>query len=125
MRNIYTVYILRCADGSYYTGMTSTVEDRMLQHHQGIHKDAYTASRCPLSLVYTAEFQEVFDAIAWERQIKRWSRKKKEALIHNDSNTLHFLSQRRTTVSHISKICIKNRERYRHIKVITGQCHGS
>lgn len=79
--HVYTVYILRCADGSYYTGLTSALAQRMAEHQSGVYHTCYTYARRPLYLVYTSEFSNVFQAIDWERKIKRWSRKKKQALI--------------------------------------------
>jgi predicted GIY-YIG superfamily endonuclease len=79
----FWVYILRCGDRSYYTGHTDNLELRMVQHEAGTF-GGYTEDKKPLELVY---WQEVFsrdEALASERQIKRWSRRKKEALINKD-----------------------------------------
>jgi len=91
------VYILRCADGSYYTGLTRTElpEARVLQHNAASFPDAYTASRRPVTLVYAEHLERVTDAIAAERRIKGWSRAKKEALIAGDWCALQALSKRR------------------------------
>lgn len=76
-----TVYIVRCSDGSYYTGLTKQeVEARVWEHNEGIY-DGYTAKRRPVELVFTETYDRIIDAIARERQIKGWSRAKKEALI--------------------------------------------
>lgn len=75
----YFVYILECSDGSYYTGVTSNLERRINQHSSGLIK-GYTSSRLPLSLVYSNRFTNVTDAITAEKQIKGWSRAKKQAL---------------------------------------------
>lgn len=88
----YHVYILRCADGSYYTGVTNDVERRFCSHSDGNDPSSYTFKRRPVQLVYVAEFQEVYDAISWEKQIKRWNRKKKEALIAREYERLPGLS---------------------------------
>jgi putative endonuclease len=79
------LYVLRCSDGSYYTGTSrhDDVETRVSQHNLGMF-DGYTARRRPVELVYTAHFDRIVDAIAAERQMKGWSRKKKEALIRGD-----------------------------------------
>ncbi len=90
-------YILRCADGSYYTG-TSRVDDletRLSQHNQG-YFGGYTATRRPVTLAYSARFDHITDAIAYERQVKGWSRAKKEALIRGDFELLQGLSKRRS-----------------------------
>ena len=76
-------YILKCADGSYYTGRTTNLDQPMYQHHAGTFK-GYTSIRRPVRLVWVQEFSDVNDAIKAERQIKGWNRKKKEALIRND-----------------------------------------
>ena len=88
-------YILRCADGSYYTG-TSRADDldtRISQHNQGFF-EGYTARRRPVTLVYSAHFEHITDAIAYERRVKGWSRAKKEALICGNFERLQQLSSR-------------------------------
>jgi putative endonuclease len=86
---------LLCADGSYYTGTTRTeLEIRMAQHQAG-HFDGYTATRLPVALFYSEYFERIVDAIAAERQIKGWSRAKKEALIAGRFDLLPALSRRR------------------------------
>jgi predicted GIY-YIG superfamily endonuclease len=86
------LYILRCADGSYYTGTTrTTLELRIAQHNDGTF-DGYTARRRPVILLFSQEFANITDAIAAERQVKNWSRAKKEALIRGDYETLRSLS---------------------------------
>jgi putative endonuclease len=92
---LYFVYMLRCSDGSYYIGLTNDVERRVAEHQSGMIPKCYTHSRRPLKLVYRAEFREVTDAIAWEKHIKRWSRKKKEALARGDEDALKQFSKRR------------------------------
>ena len=90
------VYILRCADGSYYTGSTrASLEDRVAQHNSGT-LGGYTASRRPVKLVFREEFQRITDAIAAERQLKNWSRAKKEALIRGDFDELRVLAKSKT-----------------------------
>ena len=90
------LYILRCADGSYYTGTTrSDLEIRISQHETG-HFDGYTATRRPVTLVFSDYFDQIVDAIAAERQIKGWSRAKKEALIAGRFDLLPGLSRRRS-----------------------------
>jgi len=77
----YYIYILKCKDGSYYIGQTNNVESRVNTHKLGVIKGCYTYKRRPLELVYVASFATRKEAFAAERQIKNWSRKKKEALI--------------------------------------------
>ena len=86
------VYILRCSDGSYYTGCTTNLQKRMTEHNEARY-DGYTAGRLPIRLLWTEEFVDVRDAIVLERKIKRWTRKKKEALIKGDFQLLHELSR--------------------------------
>ncbi|MFO1124290.1 MAG: GIY-YIG nuclease family protein [Methylocystis sp.] len=90
-----SVYILLCADGSYYTGLTrKEVETRVSEHNLGIDAD-YTARRRPVKLVWSEHFELLTEAIAMERQIKGWSRAKKEALIRRDYDALPALAARK------------------------------
>jgi putative endonuclease len=88
--------MLRCADGSFYVG-SATGDDltlRIAQHHAGTF-EGYTSLRRPVELVWSEHFDRITDAIAAERQIKGWSRKKKEALIKGDWDWLKQLAKRR------------------------------
>jgi putative endonuclease len=87
------VYILKCSDGSYYTGCTNNLEKR-IQEHNFKKYDNYTLSRLPVELVYSQRFAHIKDAIVAERQIKGWSRSKKEALVNGDFELLHSLAER-------------------------------
>lgn len=89
------VYILRCSDGSYYVGSTrgEDVERRLSEHQQGLHA-GYTAARLPVALVWSGEFERITDAIAFERQLKGWSRAKKEAVIKGEWERLPGLASR-------------------------------
>ena len=90
-----TVYILRCADGSYYTGLTKQdVEARLWEHNQGLY-DGYTKKRLPVELVFTETYDRIIDAIARERRIKGWRRAKKEALIALQYERLPELARNR------------------------------
>jgi putative endonuclease len=80
----FWVYILRCADGSYYTGHTDNVEKRLGEHAIGAIPSCYTFNRRPLELVLTHEFTTRSEALISEQQIKGWSHKKKEAMIRGD-----------------------------------------
>ncbi|WP_317133615.1 GIY-YIG nuclease family protein [Flavobacterium sp. GSA192] len=77
----YFVYILKCADDSFYTGITNNLERRLSEHNAGIDKDAYTFKRRPVELVWFEMFTEPTQAIMIEKKIKGWSRRKKQALI--------------------------------------------
>jgi putative endonuclease len=85
----YFVYMLSCADGSYYVGVTNNPDARLWQHNAGIDEGCYTYRRRPVVLVYCAGFGEVTDAIAWEKRLKGWSRAKKGALASNDWTGVH------------------------------------
>jgi predicted GIY-YIG superfamily endonuclease len=81
------VYILRCADGSYYVGKTSSLMARLTEHQAGVG-GAYTARRRPVEMVYAVEHATDGGAREREKQLKRWSRAKKEALIAQDLRRL-------------------------------------
>lgn len=80
----FHVYILKCADGSYYTGHTDNMSARMQLHHTGGIKSCYTATRRPLELVFQQDFVTREEALIAEQQIKGWSRAKKEAMMRSD-----------------------------------------
>ena len=91
------VYMLRCADASYYVGV-ATGEDltkRVTEHQIGAYPGSYTYSRRPVELVWSDHFDRITDAIAAERQVKGWSRAKKQALINGKWNLIHQLAKRR------------------------------
>jgi putative endonuclease len=88
------VYILKCVDESYYVGSTGNLALRLAQHQAG-EGCTYTQCRLPVDLVFHQEFQTDQEAFVGERQIKGWSRAKKEALIHQDFDTLVRLSKSR------------------------------
>jgi len=92
----YWVYIILCADGSYYTGSTHDLEQRLRAHEDG-RAAPYTARRRPLSLVYSERHQSMKAARGRELQIKRWTRKKKQALIKGNVTGLKSLSKRKVT----------------------------
>jgi predicted GIY-YIG superfamily endonuclease len=89
----FFVYILRCSDGSFYTGHTDDLEKR-ISEHQTSHYDCYTSSRLPVELIFYATFGSRDEAIAAERQIKGWSRAKKQALADNDFERLHAYTKK-------------------------------
>jgi putative endonuclease len=89
------VYILSCADKTYYTGVTSKLEQRFFQHKSAYYPDCYTANRLPVELVFYCEFTDINLAIEKEKQIKKWSRAKKEALINGDYNSLPNLAKKK------------------------------
>ena len=88
------VYILRCADNTFYIGHTEALASREALHNSGAGAN-YTALRRPVVLMYSEYFATREAALARERQLKRWSARKKEALIAGDLATLKSLSKRR------------------------------
>ncbi|TJY34098.1 GIY-YIG nuclease family protein [Pontimicrobium aquaticum] len=92
---VYYVYILECADSTYYTGITSNLTKRFEEHTTGKHRDSYTYSRRPLNLVFYTEFTNVEIAITTEKQIKKWSKAKKKALIDGEYDKLINLAKKR------------------------------
>ncbi len=85
---------MQCSDRSYYTGSTTNLGQRIVDHNSGRYR-GYTSRRLPVQLVWSQEFSDVRDAIVLERQIKGWTRKKKEALIRGDFQMLHELARSR------------------------------
>jgi putative endonuclease len=91
------VYMLQCADGSYYVG-TATGDDlwkRVAEHETGVYR-GYTFTRRPVRLVWSEHFDRITDAIGIERKIKGWSRAKKTALIKGDWTEIKLHARRRT-----------------------------
>lgn len=86
------MYILKCADDSYYTGSTIDLELRVIQNQNGEGAN-YTRKRLPVLLVYYEEYQNIEDAFYREKQVQGWSRKKKEALIESRREDLPLLSK--------------------------------
>ena len=89
---VFYVYMLRCFDGTFYVGVTNDVERRFAEHCAGTNPTSYTHRRRPLRLVYTGEFDEPDDAIAFEKKLKGWSHKKKRAFAERDWALLKRLS---------------------------------
>ncbi len=94
----FWLYILKCSDDSYYVGHTEDLEKRLAQHVSGLG-DSYTAARRPIHLAYSAEFSSREEAIIRERQVKGWSRKKKEALCREDWAEISRLARSRNSSS--------------------------
>ena len=96
----YTVYILLCIDNSYYVGISSELDNRIVDHNSGRHPKAYTHSRRPVVLKFFEHFTDVNQAIYFEKKIKRWSRAKKKALIDGDFDRLQYLAECRNATHH-------------------------
>ena len=110
----YHVYLLRCADGSYYCGHTDELEARLLQHDEG--EIGYTATRKPVELMWRGEFETRVGALEFEQRIKGWSRAKKEALIRGDCEE----------VSRLSRSAVRSEERTPtvHPELVEGRASG-
>jgi len=92
------MYILECADGSYYVGSTKDIDRRLAQHSAG-EAAAYTRTRRPVRVVYTEEYSRIDDAFAREKQVQNWGRAKREALIEGRFGELNALSRKRPKVN--------------------------
>jgi tRNA/rRNA methyltransferase len=90
--DFYT-YMLRCSDGHYYVGHTDDLDARIAQHQAGAIP-GYTVKRRPVTLVWSDRFPDRDQAFAAERQIKGWSRAKKEALIRGDWEALRSFARK-------------------------------
>jgi predicted GIY-YIG superfamily endonuclease len=91
------VYILECADGTYYVGSTTHLEARLWQHNHGPNGATYTRRRRPVRLAWSGEFNTVAEAFAFEKQVQGWGRAKREALIRGDFDDLPGLASRART----------------------------
>lgn len=88
----FTLYILKCADGSLYIGHTDDLDARMEQHDQG-KGSSYTSKRRPLQLIHAEEFETRYEALTLERKLKGWSRAKKLAYMAGDWTSVKRLSK--------------------------------
>lgn len=96
----YYVYILRCKDNSLYVGITNDLQRRINEHNDGKLANAYTFSRRPVFLEFYQDFTDPNQAIYFEKKLKRWSKKKKEALINGNFGLLQTLSECRNATHH-------------------------
>ncbi|MDX9694312.1 MAG: GIY-YIG nuclease family protein [Bacteroidales bacterium] len=96
----YFVYILKCSDESYYTGVTNDLERRMNEHQNGVNKESYTHNRRPVELVFYNDFNDINQAIAFEKKVKGWTRKKKEAIIDDNWEKLKELAECKNETTH-------------------------
>ena len=87
------MYILECADGSYYTGSTKNLERRLREHQAGQGAN-HTKARLPVKLVYFEEYARIDKAFYREKQVQGWSRKKKQALIEGRQYLLPKLAKK-------------------------------
>ena len=96
----YYVYILKCSDGSYYIGITNNLDKRINKHKFGKHRDCYTYKRRPLEVKFHETFNDVLQAVYFEKKIKKWSAQKKRALIKGDFDLLKILAECRNNSHH-------------------------
>ncbi|WP_053971437.1 GIY-YIG nuclease family protein [Mangrovimonas sp. ST2L15] len=89
----YYVYILLCSDHLTYTGVTNNLGRRFEEHQNGLNTKCFTYKRRPLKLVFQQEFNDIEQAIYFEKKIKTWSRKKKLALSNGDFDLIQILSE--------------------------------
>jgi putative endonuclease len=94
------LYILRCSDRTYYTGVTNNPDRRLWEHNEGVYKKSYTRRRRPVEMVFCEAFSRPYDAILAEKQVSDWSRKKKEALIRGDWTAIRALAACKNATSH-------------------------
>lgn len=87
------MYILECSDGSYYIGSTKDLEYRSSEHQGGVGAK-YTSRRLPVKLVYSEEYERVSEAYVREKQVRNWSRAKREALISGNQEILPKLAKK-------------------------------
>ncbi len=93
MQDFY-VYILKCCDDSYYVGHTDDIEKRIAEHELNTY-DCYTSTRLPVKVMYIQTFATRGEALDSERQLKKWSRKKKEALIEENWSKLSLFAKKK------------------------------
>ena len=91
--NSYYIYILECSDGLLYTGFTNNISRRFDEHQNGLNKSCFTYKRRPLELLFYQEFNDVEQAIYFEKKIKKWSAQKKRTLANEDYDMLQILSE--------------------------------
>lgn len=86
----YYIYILECADGLLYTGFTNNIARRLVEHQKGVNKSSFTYKRRPVKLIFKQKFNDVKQAIYFEKRIKKWSARKKRALAEGDFDRLQI-----------------------------------
>lgn len=89
----YYIYILKCSDGLTYTGFTNNISRRLEEHQRGSNKNCFTFKRRPIELIFQQEFNDVNQAIYFEKKLKNWSGKKKIALANGEYDMLQILSE--------------------------------
>lgn len=95
MIRFYYTYMLKCADGSFYVGVTNNLDKRVAQHNAGNDPSSYTYDKRPVELVYHQMLNDPEAAIVFEKKLKGWSRGKKMALMNGDFDTLPGLAKKK------------------------------
>lgn len=90
---LYYVYILKCSDSLTYTGVTNNLSRRFEEHQKGLNRNCFTFKRRPLELIFHQEFNDINEAIYFEKKIKNWSAKKKFALANKEYDILQILAE--------------------------------
>ncbi|WP_225894299.1 GIY-YIG nuclease family protein [Atlanticothrix silvestris] len=101
------MYILECADGSFYTGSTKDLPRRLWRHQNGLGAN-HIKKRLPVKLVYAEHYDHVADAFYREKQVQGWSRAKKIALMNSDWDRLHILAECQNYSIYCQKIAALN-----------------
>ncbi|MDT0647058.1 GIY-YIG nuclease family protein [Zunongwangia sp. F260] len=90
---LYYVYILECKDNLLYTGITNNISRRLAEHNSDKNENSFTYSRRPVELIFHQEFNDVNQAIYFEKKMKKWSAQKKRALANGDYDLLQILAE--------------------------------
>ena len=98
----FHVYILLCSDGSYYTGHTDDLEARLVEHESGKYA-GYTKSRRPVKFLWATDFTSRIEALKAEKQIKGWTRAKKEALMRGNFDLIGELAKKKDWIGYGSR----------------------
>lgn len=89
---MYYFYMVRCSDNSLYSGQTNNLQKRIREHNSAGQRGAkYLRARKPVELVYSEKYPTLQLAMQRERQVKKWNKYKKEALIKGDLDLLKRL----------------------------------
>ncbi|MGL4631734.1 MAG: GIY-YIG nuclease family protein [Leadbetterella sp.] len=99
---IYYLYILKCSDGTFYTGVTSNLERRLIEHENGVNPKSYTFYRRPIDLQFFETFADINQAIEYEKKLKKWSALKKQALIDKNYEKLKEYAICRNQTHHLN-----------------------
>ena len=108
MTELFFTYMVLCVDDSFYVGVTNDVTQRVIQHNSNDDPKAYCHPLRPVQLVFVRPFFDVNDAISYEKQIKKWSRKKKWALALGELDVVHKLAECRND-SHYKNLDKENK----------------